>query len=75
MKSKKFIAQIGSNNTVRVFDATTGSLSRIINVDGSITSQPIVSENELSITTSSGSSNHLKIYTLPSGGLKKVTNV
>jgi len=75
MKSKKFIAQIGSNNTVRVFDATTGSLSRIINVDGNITSQPIVSENELTITTSSGSSNHLKIYTLPSGGLKKVTNV
>jgi len=75
MKPKKFIAQIGNNNTVRVFDASTGSLSRIINVDGTITSQPIVSENELSITTSSGASNHLKTYTLPSGGLKKVTNV
>jgi hypothetical protein len=75
MKPKKFIAQIGSNNTVKVFDASTGSLSRIINVDGNITSQPIVSENELSVTTSSGTSNHLKIYTLPSGGLKKVTNV
>ena len=75
MSTKKFIAQIGSNNTVRVFDASTGSLSRIINVDGNITSQPIVSENELSVTTTSGTSNHLKIYTLPSGGLKKVTNV
>ena len=75
MKPKKFIAQIGNNNTVQVFDASTGSLSRIINVDGTITSQPIVSENELSVTTSSGTTNHLKIYTLPSGGLKKVTNV
>jgi len=75
MKLKKFIAQIGNNNTVKVFDASTGSLSRIINVDGTITSQPIVSENELSVTTSSGTTNHLKIYTLPSGGLKKVTNV
>lgn len=75
MKTKKFIAQIGNNNTVKVFDASTGSLSRIINVDGTITSQPIVSENELSVTTSSGTANHLKIYTLPSGGLKKVTNV
>ena len=75
MRPKKFTAQIGSNNTVKVFDANTGTLSRIINVDGNISSQPVVSENELSVMTTSGSTNHLRIYNLPSGGLKKVTNV
>ena len=51
--TKKFIAQTGNNNTVRIFDAETGSLHRVINVDGNIVTQPVVIENELTVTVKS----------------------
>lgn len=69
--TKKFIAQFGSNNTVRVYDASSGTLHKIINVDGKIVSQPIVMENELSVTVQNGIFNTIKIYNINSGSLKK----
>lgn len=69
--TKKFTAQFSSNNTVRVYDATSGSLHRIINVDGKIVSQPIIMENELSVIVQSGMFNVIKIYNVNSGSLKK----
>jgi hypothetical protein len=69
--TKKFIAQTGSNNTVRVYDANTGTLHRIINVDGEIVSQPIVMESELSVTVRTGSYRTVKMYNVNSGSLKK----
>ena len=69
--TKKFTAQFGSNNTVRVYDATSGSLHRIINVDGKIVSQPIIMENELSVTVQNGVFNTIKIYNVNNGSLKK----
>ena len=69
--TKKFIVQTGNNNTVRVFDAATGSLHRVINVDGNIISQPVISENELAVTVKSGTVKTIKMYNLNNGSLKK----
>jgi hypothetical protein len=41
-KTKKFIAQQGSNSTVKLYDAGTGQLYRVITVGGNIVSQPYV---------------------------------
>lgn len=69
---KQLIPQIGSNNTVKLFDAETGSLYRIINVDGTITSQPICTEGEMFVTVTNGASSVIKFFSLPGGGLKKI---
>jgi len=69
--TKKFIAQFGTNNTVRIYDSTSGSLHRIINVDGKILSQPIIMENELSITVQNGPYTTIKVYNISSGSLKQ----
>ena len=68
---KKFIPQLGANNTVKLFDSETGQLYRIINVDGSIVSQPICLENEMYVTVKQGESQMVKFYSLPGGGLKR----
>jgi len=68
--TKKFIAQTGSNNTVKVYDAVTGSLHRIINVSGTIISQPIISESELSVMVQTGLVKTIRLYNISSGSLK-----
>lgn len=72
---KQLIPQIGSNNTIKLFDAETGSLYRIINVEGTITSQPICTEGEMFVTVSNGSTSVIKFFSLPGGGLKKIVPV
>ena len=69
--TKRFTAQVGNNNTVRVYDASTCSLHRIINVDGTMISQPIVMESEMSITVQQGKNKTIKMYNLNNGSLKK----
>jgi len=70
--TKKFIPQLGSNNTIKIFDAATGQLHRIITVDGNIVSQPICLENELYVTTKKGGASTIRFYGLPNGNLKKI---
>ena len=69
--TKKFIAQTGSNNTVKIYNADTGTLHKIINVDGNIVSAPIIMENEVSVSVIQGNVTSNKIYNLSSGGLKR----
>lgn len=73
--TKRFTAQFGSNNTVRIYDVTSGALHRIINVDGKIVSQPIIMENELSVTVQNGTFNTVKIYNINNGSLKKSISI
>lgn len=68
--TKKFIAQQGSNSTIKVFDASTGSLYRVINAGGTIVTPPVVSENQLSVNVKVGKNTMVKIFNLPSGSLK-----
>jgi len=69
--TKRFIPQLGSNNTIKLFDASTGQLHRIIHVDGEISSQPICSDDELTVTVKQGQTTSMKVYSMPNGTLKK----
>ena len=53
-KTKQFIAQQGSNTTVKIFEAGTGSLYRVITVGGNIVSQPYISGHIMTVTVESG---------------------
>jgi hypothetical protein len=71
MTTKKFIPTVGNNNTVKLFNAATGQLHRIINVEGTIISQPVCLDNEMYVTVKRGDSTSIKYYSLPNGSLKK----
>lgn len=73
--TKKLIAQMGSNNTVKVYDAATGQLHRIINVDGEITSPPICLESEMYVTVKRAGGSSIYYYNLPTGSLKRVQSI
>ena len=75
MNKKIFTAQLGSGNTIKVFDAETGQLHRIISTGGNVISSPIVVGDTITVTVSEGGLNVMKIFTLPNGGLKSVTAV
>lgn len=70
--TKRFIPQVGSNNTIKLYDAVSGQLYRVINVDGNIISQPICLDNEMYVTVKQGSTSVIKYYNLPTGNLKKI---
>jgi hypothetical protein len=72
---KKFIPQIGSNNTVRLFDTQSGQLYKIINVGGEIISQPICLDSEMYVTVKSGNATTIRYFSLPGGGLKRVQTI
>jgi len=69
MRTKTFTVQQGSANTVKVFDAQTGSLYRIIATGGNIVSSPVASGNTVSVTVEIGGKRFAKTFTLPHGGL------
>jgi|TARA_R100000988_G_scaffold102616_1_gene78747 hypothetical protein len=74
-RTKQFIAQQGSNSTVKIFEAGTGQLYRVITVGGNIVSQPYVSGNIMTVTVESAGKKHVKTYSLPHGGLKNTIPV
>ena len=70
-KSKQFIAQQGSNSTVKIFEAGTGKLYRVITVGGNIVSQPYASGHIMTVTVEdAGGKKTAKSFSLPHGGLK-----
>ena len=75
MNKKIFTAQLGSGNTIKVFDAETGQLHRIISTGGNVISSPIVVGDTITVTVSEGGLNVMKIFTLPKGGLQSVTAI
>lgn len=72
MKAKKFLAQMGSQNTIKVFDAETGHLLRVINCDGTITSAPYCIDNTLCVSINKCNTTSIVMYTLPSGSIKSI---
>ena len=76
MNKKRFIAQQGSNNTVKIFTAETGQLYRVIDVGGKISTSPVCTEDELTVGVKTvDGAQVLKIYNVPSFSLKKTVNV
>ncbi len=73
--TKKFIPQTASNNTIKLFDASTGQLHRIIHVDGEIASQPICTDDELTVTVKRGQISTMQTYSMPNGTLKKTQSL
>ena len=74
-KSKQFIAQQGSPTTVKIFEAGTGQLYRVITVGGNIVSQPYASGHIMTVTVESSGKRFVKTFSLPGGGLKSVLPV
>ena len=69
-KERQFIAQQGSNTTVKIFDASTGQLYRVITVGGNIVSSPYVSGSVMTVTVETAGRKQIKTFTLPGGGLR-----
>lgn len=69
MNKKIFTVQLGSGSTLKVFNAETGQLQRIISTGGNIVSSPIVAGDTVTVTVEEGGKNVLKIFTLPNGSL------
>ena len=70
-KTKQFIAQQGSPTTVKIFEAGTGQLYRVITVGGNIVSQPYVSGDIMTVTVeNAGGKRQVKTFSLPYGSLK-----
>ena len=75
-KTRQFIAQQGSNTTVKIFEASTGQLYRVITVGGNIVSQPYASGNVMTVTVeSAGGRKQVKTFSLPNGSLKSTIPV
>ena len=72
MNKKIFTVQLGSGSTLKVFNAETGQLQRIISTGGNIVSSPIVAGDTVTVTVQEGGNNYMKIFSLPAGGLKTV---
>ena len=75
-KNKQFIAQQGSNTTVKLYETNTGQLYRVITVGGNIVSQPYVAGNLMTVTVeNAGGNRQVKTFSLPNGGLKSTVPV
>tara|TARA_R100000664_G_scaffold23151_1_gene32719 strand:+ start:2660 stop:2893 length:234 start_codon:yes stop_codon:yes gene_type:complete len=75
-KERQFIAQQGSKTSVKIYDASTGQLYRVIAVGGNIVSQPYASGHLMTVTVKSANGKHqVKTFSLPHGGLKSVVPV
>jgi hypothetical protein len=73
---KRFIPSISGTNMLKLFDAETGQLYRMINTgNGKITGQPIVSESEVYVEVTDTSGRYIKYYGLPHGGLIKTVSI
>jgi len=73
--TKQFIAQQGSNSTVKIFEASTGKLYRVITVGGNIVSQPYMSGHIMTVTVESSGKKQVKTFSLPGGSLKSTIPV
>mgnify|MGYP003146322776 CR=1 FL=1 len=67
-RAKQFTAAQGSGNTIKIFDASTGQLCRLITTGGRILSPPIASGGTVVVTVEEGGVSYIKTYSLPSGG-------
>jgi hypothetical protein len=75
MNKKRFIAQQSGAQHVKIFNAETGQLTKIIFV-GEITSPPICTEREMYVGVRINSSqNAIKYFNVPSFSLNKIVSI
>jgi hypothetical protein len=69
-KNNKFVARLGRNNTIRIFEAATGRLMREILVSGKVCDNPVCVEAKVSVEIISEGKKYKAIYNLPNGSLQ-----
>lgn len=75
MNKKRYIAQQSGQTQVKIFDAETGSLYRVVDVGGEINSPPICTESDMYVgVTGPGNSNSIKYFAVPTFSLRKVVS-
>lgn len=76
MNKKRFIAQQCGTNTIKIFNAETGQLFKIINITEHITTPPICTDEEMyvGVKTSDGKQ-MIFYYNIPSFNLKLKTSI
>jgi hypothetical protein len=71
MNKKRFIVAQSGLKSLRLFDAATGQLYRIISTPGNISGQPICLENEMYVQVEKSGKQFIAYYKLPSGSLSR----
>lgn len=73
---KRFIAQQGGRDLIKVFNAETGQLYRTISVQGNITSPPICTESELYVgVTDSSGGQQMMYFNVPTFNLARTISI
>lgn len=70
-RRKRFTVSTGPNNTIKLFDAETGSLYRSFPAGGPLINQPIVSESEVVCEVKINNQPMMRYFSLPGGSLIK----
>ena len=76
MNKKRFIAQQSGSNSIKIFNAETGQLFKIINITDQICTPPICTEEEMyvGVRTADGKQ-MIYYYSIPSFNLKIKTSI
>lgn len=76
MNKKRFIAQQSGSNSIKIFNAETGQLFKVISITEQITSPPICTDEEMyvGVRTADGKQ-MLYYYSIPSFNLKSKTSI
>ena len=76
-RAKVFTATMASNNSIKVYDAMTGSIHRIVTLPGGsqIVSGPVVFGDGFSVSVKQGASTWMITYGFPLCNLKTKTHV
>lgn len=76
MNKKRFIAQQSGLNNIKVFNAETGQLFKIISVSENISTPPICTEDEMYFSVKGADGKQtLLYYTIPSFNLKRKASI
>jgi|DEB0MinimDraft_12_1074336.scaffolds.fasta_scaffold200208_2 hypothetical protein len=75
--TKTFTVSLASNNKVKVYNAMTGSIHRIVQLPGgsNIISGPVVFDSGFSVTVKQGTGTYMITYGFPLCNIKTKTHI
>jgi hypothetical protein len=77
-RTKRFIASTGPNNSIKLFEASTGNLYRTVTLGHreTLLTQPICTESEVFVTVQTpDGQKSMKYFSLPNLGLVRTVNL
>jgi hypothetical protein len=75
MRPKKFLVSAINSNSVKVYDAVSQQLHRIIHIEGTINSQPISNGSTMEVIVLKEQAQYKQVYALPNGNIISSTVV